>query len=307
MRRGVRTSLGVVVLATLVIGIAACGNDGDDRTTAPAAANATPRADADDLGRYLMRRDEEPGFRPGAAPGAMPSERGTVTGVKALVSEWRLSAADERRLSSEGFISLTSQPIRGPGSAGVTEVSLYETAQGAKRSLAHELRAGRDPRGRPRREAPVLPRPGCSRRARLDRVAARRAGEPRASGTSSGCRVAACTSSETRAPVPSSARCRGARGRSMNARATSARARSRPGHRGARACERHSPRRSRSPSPPVSWRSPAAAMTLTAGRRIPRPGAPGRAGDCVIRRGCRRPLARPAGSPRTNSRSRIAA
>ena len=141
MRRGVGAGFGVVVLATLVIGISSCGNDGDDRTTAPAAANATPRADADDLGRYLMRRDEEPGFRPGAAPGAMPSKRATITGVKALVSEWRLPVADERRLSGEGFISLTFQPIRGPRSAGVTEVSLYATTEGAKRSLAHELRA----------------------------------------------------------------------------------------------------------------------------------------------------------------------
>jgi hypothetical protein len=132
--------LGVVGLATLAIGIASCGNDDDDRTTAPAAANATPRADADDLGRYLMRRDEEPGFWPGAAPGAMPSEHATITGVKALVREWRLSAADERRLRGAGFISLTSQPIRGPRSAGVTEVSLYATAEGAKRSLAHEVR-----------------------------------------------------------------------------------------------------------------------------------------------------------------------
>jgi hypothetical protein len=129
-----------MALATLVIGIAACGNDGDNRPTAPEAANPTPRARAQDLGRYLMRRDEEPGFRPGAAPGATPRERETVTGVKALVNEWHLTAADERRLSSEGFISLTSQPIRGPRSAGVTNVSLYETADGAKRSLAHELR-----------------------------------------------------------------------------------------------------------------------------------------------------------------------
>jgi hypothetical protein len=141
MRRGVGASLGAVALVTLVIGIAACGNDGDNKPTAPEAANATPRADAQDLGRYLMRRGEEPGFRPGAAPGAIPRERGTITGVKALVNEWRLPAADERRLSSEGFISLTFRPIRGPRSAGVTNVSLYETAEGAKRNLAHELRA----------------------------------------------------------------------------------------------------------------------------------------------------------------------
>ena len=140
MRRGVSASLGVVALATLVIGIAACGNDGDRRPTALGAANAVPRADAQDLGRYLIRRGEEPGFRPGAAPGAMPRERTTVTGVKALVREMRLPAADERRLSTEGFISLAFQPIRGPRSAGVTNVSLYATAEGAKRSLAHELR-----------------------------------------------------------------------------------------------------------------------------------------------------------------------
>jgi hypothetical protein len=123
-----------------VIGVAACGNDGDSKPTAPEAANATQRADAQDLGRYLMRRGEEPGFRPGAAPGALPRESGTITGVKALVNEWRLSAADERRLSSDGFISLTFQPIRGPRSAGVAEVSLYESEQGAKRTLAHDLR-----------------------------------------------------------------------------------------------------------------------------------------------------------------------
>ncbi len=138
MRRGVSASVGAAALATLVIGIAACGDDGDHRPTAPEAANAAPRGE--DLGRYLMRRDEEPGFRPGAAPGAMPRERGTVTGVKAFVAEMRLPAADERRLGSEGFISYTFQPIRGPRSAGITNVSLYETPEGAERSLAHELR-----------------------------------------------------------------------------------------------------------------------------------------------------------------------
>src|SRR5918996_861302 len=130
MRRGVVASLGAVALAMLVIGIAACGNDGDNKPTAPEAANATRRADAQELGRYPMRRGEEPGFRPGAAPGAMPRERGTITGVKALVNEWHLAAADERRLSSEAFISLTFQPIRGPRSAGGTEASLYATAEG---------------------------------------------------------------------------------------------------------------------------------------------------------------------------------
>jgi hypothetical protein len=127
-------------LATLVIGFAACGSVGDNPPTAPTAANVTPRAVAEELGRYLMRKDDEPGFRPGPAPGATPRERETITGVEALVNEWGLTAADERRLRREGFMSLTSQPIRGLHSAGVTEVSLYETAEGAKRGLAHDVR-----------------------------------------------------------------------------------------------------------------------------------------------------------------------
>jgi hypothetical protein len=140
MRRGASATIGVVALATLVIGIAACGNDGENKPTAPEAANTTQRADAQDLGRYLMRRGEEPGFRPGAAPGAIPRGRETITGVESFVKEMNLPAVEERRLRSEGFISFTAQPIRGPRSAGVTNVALYETEEGAKRSLAHELR-----------------------------------------------------------------------------------------------------------------------------------------------------------------------
>src|SRR5215207_6216728 len=113
------TKLGALALATFAVGIAACGED-KDKATAAEAANPTPRAVARDLGRYLMRRDEEPGFRPGAAPGATPRERETITGVKALVNAWHLTAADERRLSREGFIAFAAQPIRGPRSAGVT-------------------------------------------------------------------------------------------------------------------------------------------------------------------------------------------
>jgi hypothetical protein len=83
-----------------------------------------------------MRTDEEPGFRPGACPGAVPRSRGTIKGVKALVKDMRLAPADARRPRSEG----TFQPIRGPRTAGVTNVALFETAEGAKHSLAHGLR-----------------------------------------------------------------------------------------------------------------------------------------------------------------------
>jgi hypothetical protein len=87
-----------------------------------------------------MRKDEEPGFRPGASPGATPRSGETITGIKAFVKDMRLAPADARRLRSEGFISFTVEPIRGPRTAGVMNVTLFATPGGAKHSLAHELR-----------------------------------------------------------------------------------------------------------------------------------------------------------------------
>ncbi len=87
-----------------------------------------------------MRKDEEPGFRPGAASRSEPRTRETITGVKAFAKDMHLTPDDARRLRSEGFISFMAQPIRGPRTAGITNVALYETAEGAKHSLAHELR-----------------------------------------------------------------------------------------------------------------------------------------------------------------------
>ena len=135
----VGAKLGAVALATLVIGLAACGGNDGDEPTAPEAANGNARAGAEDLDRFLMRKDEEPGFRPGARPGQLPRSRETITGVDAFVNDTHLAPDDARRLRSEGFISFTAQPIRGPRTAGVTNVALYEAAEGAKHSLAHDL------------------------------------------------------------------------------------------------------------------------------------------------------------------------
>jgi hypothetical protein len=129
-----------VALAVTAIGLAACGDDDGDETPAPEAANAGSRSGAENLNRFLMRKDEEPGFRRGAAPGAMPASGGTITGVKAFVEDMHLAPADARRLRSEGFISYAFEPIRGPRTAGITNVALYATAEGAEHSLAHELR-----------------------------------------------------------------------------------------------------------------------------------------------------------------------
>jgi hypothetical protein len=87
-----------------------------------------------------MREGEEPGFRPGALPGAMPRSRQTIKGVDALVKEFGLPPADARRFRTDGFISHTSGPIRGPRTAGITTVEMYETGEGAEHSQAHELR-----------------------------------------------------------------------------------------------------------------------------------------------------------------------
>jgi hypothetical protein len=140
MRGTVRAKFGAVALATLAIGIAACGDDDGDETTAQEAANENAQTGAQDLDRFLMREGEEPGFRRGAAPGAVPRSGGTITGVEAFVKDMPLAPADAQRLRSEGFIAYTFQPIRGPRTAGITNVTLYATAEGAKHSLAHELR-----------------------------------------------------------------------------------------------------------------------------------------------------------------------
>jgi hypothetical protein len=132
--------LGAVVLATLAIGLAGCGGDDGDETRADEAANGNARSGARDLDRFLMREGEQPGFRREARPGVVPRSRGTITGVKAFVKDMHLAPADARRLRSEGFISLTFRPTRGPRTAGVTSVALFATAEGAEHHMAHELR-----------------------------------------------------------------------------------------------------------------------------------------------------------------------
>lgn len=147
-----RWRLGALLLVGLLLSAAlvgaGCGGDdeggGGDETDAERSAGEAAKPEQQPsqakLTRFLMRKGEEPGFRPGALPGALPRSRETITGVKALVKDMRLAPADARRLRSEGFISLTFQPIRGPRTAGITNVALYETAEGAKHSLAHDLR-----------------------------------------------------------------------------------------------------------------------------------------------------------------------
>lgn len=133
-------------VASLVVGLAlaasACGDAADSADSTGAKTKPkTATAYSADLTPLLMRAGEEPGFRPGALPGAMPRSRETFTGVDAFAKSVGLPPAEVRRLRREGFISFTVGPIRGPrNTAGLTNAALYETAEGAERSMAHDLR-----------------------------------------------------------------------------------------------------------------------------------------------------------------------
>src|SRR3954452_7916453 len=137
----------LALLLALALLLSACGDDegnGGDGTNADKSAGKAANSEQPsntDLTRFLMRKDEEPGFRPGALPGATPRSRTKSTGVDAIVKDLGLTQADARRLRSEGFISITLGPIRGPQqTAGVTNVALYATPAGARHSMAHDLR-----------------------------------------------------------------------------------------------------------------------------------------------------------------------
>ncbi len=136
-QRAGRTAL-ALFLATLALALGACGDSGDDGggEATPAAQDTQSTEDpqaAEDLTPFLMRNGEEPGFELIGSPE-------TFTGVEAFVDELDLTEADAERLADEGFISFTVQRISGPRTAGVTNVQLNETAEGAKHSMEHELR-----------------------------------------------------------------------------------------------------------------------------------------------------------------------
>src|SRR5688500_16961853 len=99
MRRIDHLTAGLVV-ALLLIG-SACGDNGDDESAAPEAANGNARSGARDLDRFLMRNVEEPGFRP-------DGDGLTVVGVDAFAEHARLSRAEVQQLRENGFISFTS-------------------------------------------------------------------------------------------------------------------------------------------------------------------------------------------------------
>jgi hypothetical protein len=133
MRR-IKPLTGGLVVALMLIG-PACGDDGDDEPAAPEAANGNARSGARDLDRFLMRNGEEPGFRP-------DGDAFTVVGVDAFSEYARLSRAEVQQLRENGFISFTTRrTLAGRDAAGVSEVRLFATPEGARNEMTYELRA----------------------------------------------------------------------------------------------------------------------------------------------------------------------
>jgi hypothetical protein len=120
----------MVLLIGSLLGVAACGADNDDGGAATAAgSDEAPPAEVN-VERFLMQAGEEPGFEPVGDPR-------TDRGVQSLVGGY--APEEVERLRRAGFRSLTFQPLSGDrGSAGVTTVLLFKTAEGARDWLDYE-------------------------------------------------------------------------------------------------------------------------------------------------------------------------
>jgi hypothetical protein len=124
-----------VGLSALAVLLSACGDDGDEKTAAPATTNRSAEPEAPDVEPLLMREGEQPGFRP-------DGDAFTIEGVEAFASGPEFTEADAKQLRQNGFISFTQRrTLRGRDAAGVSEVLLFSTPEGARNEMAYELRA----------------------------------------------------------------------------------------------------------------------------------------------------------------------
>ena len=100
--------------------------------SAPGAAEATARPDKADYTRFLMRDGEQPGFR--------RVESAVTEDAETFAENAGLTKAERREMRSAGMGASTYQPTEGPDSRGVTSVTLFAGARGARRWLAQEQR-----------------------------------------------------------------------------------------------------------------------------------------------------------------------
>ena len=116
------------LLAALAGGALMAGGCGE---TAPAVKTAA-RPDKVDYTRFLLRDGEQPGFR--------RVESVLTEDAETFAAKARLTKAEQSRMRSTGMGPATYQPTEGPDSRGVTSVTPFASAQGARRWLAQEQR-----------------------------------------------------------------------------------------------------------------------------------------------------------------------
>ena len=122
-----------LILAASSLALGACGGGGDDGGgTAPQVQDTAAVQEPADLGPFLMRKGEEPGFD-------VIDEPRTLNGVDAFVRDLGLTATDAQRLRRAGMVSFTYQPTKGPSHAGITNVQLFDNEDGAQSQLVHEV------------------------------------------------------------------------------------------------------------------------------------------------------------------------
>jgi hypothetical protein len=119
----------VVALAGGAFMASGCGESGS-----PAAAKVSARTDKVDYTRFLMRNGEQPGFR--------RVESVVTEDAETFAANARLTKAELSRMRRAGMGTATYQPTEGPNSRGVTNVTLFASAQGARQWLAQEQREG---------------------------------------------------------------------------------------------------------------------------------------------------------------------
>jgi hypothetical protein len=115
----------VVALAGGALMASGCGE------SAPEAAKATARPDKVDFTRFLLHDGEQPGVR--------RVESVLTEDAETFAENARLTKAELSRMRSAGMGLGTYQPTEGPNSRGVTSVTLFASAQGARRWMAQEL------------------------------------------------------------------------------------------------------------------------------------------------------------------------
>lgn len=125
-----RRSDRALIVLTAVFGfvMTACGGGPSTKSAPePVAPAARP-----DLTRFLIRANEEPGWAPIGKPE-------TISTVSAFVEDEEDIAAAEKRLREEGFEVFVVQHLEDKTGhfGGVTNVSLFTTAEGANRELRH--------------------------------------------------------------------------------------------------------------------------------------------------------------------------